>query len=690
MGNILTFSNLRIYQEEESVAFSILFLVLLVIVVALSVYMCLGGCQCIKKNWCGEKSKSITHTVLGIFFPNLIKKKIYVQTAKDRTIIAMDVDDSDVKEEFQPTKEVYLFGDNELIENVQDMHIPSWVANRRWVGKDCLHCCVYLYFIVIVVLACIWFLVMAVENAIYRKTGTCNDINVLDNSFTCFDLDNHSQPINCSVGKSPNITVFCYLFSPNPGAIGIAFSTVNAILFAVIVNFKVTNKLARKRCCRGTLLVLQIAATIVSVLVTVLLLPLLQFQFKIQLYFFHGNAAMRWAMYFLTIFTSCALILMPWCFFTTDDKYEDMVLDTHRPTSLTNTIDTPVVTNVRTPTPPSQGQSAPTDGHLQDNRSTESSQQLHPAPLKSHASNPTSPEGEQTPAETGVATLKVQQRLSQRHSAPSDNRQSPKRERPPPKAANFLASLPVLEQRESKAVALNVSEEGSRTSTNASLSLSHISLKSLPLLESHASNPASPEGEQTPAKTGVATLKVQQRLSQRHSAPSDNRQSPKQERAPPKAANVMASLPVLEQRESKAAALNVSEEGSRTSTNASLSLSHISLKSPPSLESHASNPASPEGERTLDKTGVATLKVQQRLSQRHSAPSDNRQSPKRERAPPKAANIVASLPVLEQRESKAAALNVSEEGSHTSTNASLHISLRSLSSSPQNASPSGV
>lgn len=137
-------------------------------------------------------------------------------------------------------KEAYLFGDNH--ESTPCFpHFPSYF----------FHGYTYYYFVSVVTLACLWFVIMIIENAIYRKTTTCHDINVRDNSFTCFNVtksDFKPIPITCAIGKSPTTEVFCYLFQPNIAAFGIAFSIFKLIIFGVTVYFKIAIKLAESKC----------------------------------------------------------------------------------------------------------------------------------------------------------------------------------------------------------------------------------------------------------------------------------------------------------------------------------------------------------------------------------------------------------------------------------------------------------
>ena len=195
-------------------------------------------------------------------------------------------------------------------------------------GKKVACCYTYTYFIVATILAILWFIVMALENAIYRKTGTCNDINVKDSSFICFDVTSGSSnpnSINCQVGSNPDITVFCYLYSPNPGAVGIAVGIFNLFIFGITAYFRLTTKMAENEFLRVLVIVLQAVLYLFTIAVCIGLL-VGHFRFKAELYFFQGNAIIRWVIFLLFPITGAALIPVPWCFFTKPPAYNSMYL----------------------------------------------------------------------------------------------------------------------------------------------------------------------------------------------------------------------------------------------------------------------------------------------------------------------------------------------------------------------------
>ena len=253
----------------------------------------------------GKCNHKLAHLFLTIFFPHLFTKYLQEEEEEkeDGNFVIVNLEDEEEQEVHLIDGKV--FDEEELIPYPKHCH-----------GKKIACCYTYTYFIVATILALLWLIAMTVENAIYRKTGTCNDINVLDSSFTCFDITNGSyEHISCEIGSDPDITVFCYLYSPNPGAVGIAVGIVNLIFFVITAYFRLTTKMAENKSLIGLVIGLQ-AVLVLFTVITCIVLLVVHFRFKAELYFFQGNAAMRWAIFLLIPITAAALIPVPWCFFT--------------------------------------------------------------------------------------------------------------------------------------------------------------------------------------------------------------------------------------------------------------------------------------------------------------------------------------------------------------------------------------
>lgn len=179
-------------------------------------------------------------------------------------------------------------------------------------------CWTYGYFILMAILAGLWFVVMTLEHLIYRKTGNCNDINVSDNYFTCFNLKNGSEKIDCTSEETlhAEIEVFCYLYEFRFSAVAIGFSTYNFILFLTVLYFKLVvqclHTRGNKRKC------LQVCNCIYAIVVIVIILTVstgLHYSGVLHAYFFEGTAVLRVAIFILLIITTGVGILTPWYHF---------------------------------------------------------------------------------------------------------------------------------------------------------------------------------------------------------------------------------------------------------------------------------------------------------------------------------------------------------------------------------------
>ena len=169
------------------------------------------------------------------------------------------------------------------------------------------------------VLAGLWFIVMTLEHLVYRKTGTCNDINVNNNDFTCFNLKNHSLKIDCTSEEAmdPNIEVFCYLYHFSPSAVAIGFSTYQFILFLTVLFFKIAVEWTQcaccgKRSCSVCAVFAQVLIAALSFLVVLVLCSTLHFRNVLRMYFFEGKAVYRVAMFVLLAVSFLVGIFTPW------------------------------------------------------------------------------------------------------------------------------------------------------------------------------------------------------------------------------------------------------------------------------------------------------------------------------------------------------------------------------------------
>jgi hypothetical protein len=274
------------------------------------------------------KLKEDIHSALMALFPELITKKVLTEnlpTSNDLVVVENTHPKQSghlaISMEENVETEVYLFGDKEFNKNTTSCVISC-------LPFSLIHAFTYLYFILVIFLAFFWFIAMVIENGIYRKTTTCNDIDVKDNSFTCFNVESQFNPtaIDCSAAIHTNIEVFCYLYQPNFAAFGVGFSIFKLIIFSVTVSFKVAIKIAESQCGQVLLLFVQILLLLVSLVALPSILSAVHFTATLEIYFFHGNAVIRWVMFVLIILTALLLIPVPWCGFTQKTIYKNMAL----------------------------------------------------------------------------------------------------------------------------------------------------------------------------------------------------------------------------------------------------------------------------------------------------------------------------------------------------------------------------
>ena len=152
-------------------------------------------------------------------------------------------------------------------------------ARTTW-GKVAL----YVYFTVLSGLVALWYLAVFSDSFFYRKTGTCNDLNVNDTDYSCFLISDRNIPpqvqeiideepgdlVPCQrvqdfLLTSPNVTydleVICYTTQLSLlSAMGIAYGASRTITFLLQVVFKGCLFLAaRGRIVRRILSIFQVS-----------------------------------------------------------------------------------------------------------------------------------------------------------------------------------------------------------------------------------------------------------------------------------------------------------------------------------------------------------------------------------------------------------------------------------------------
>ena len=217
---------------------------------------------------------------------------------------------------FSSISELHIKTDN----NADAETAPVFIISERTVPPGFTECLTYFYFTYMLLMCGLWFFTMLVELSIYRKTGTCNDINVEVRSFSCFDVDNNFEIIDCE--QTPNIDtrrVICYLYSPTIAGVGVAFSIAKLIsvlgYIAYDLILKGTNRCPECFCfVRIIGLLLMVAVFIVFMVVAHVN------RIYDTNYFTYGGIPMRWTQLLLILMTGLGILLFPpWTKYSDND-----------------------------------------------------------------------------------------------------------------------------------------------------------------------------------------------------------------------------------------------------------------------------------------------------------------------------------------------------------------------------------
>ena len=130
----------------------------------------------------------------------------------------------------------YVFGAIEVAQgDRKTVVLISKTKMKNWCAYGA--CYVFGYYFIELILLCLLFLVLFCNFFIYRKTSTCNDINVETESSICFDINNHYKTVDCTAERNnPDLKVICYLTDTSPfRALGTAFAAANAISAVISV-----------------------------------------------------------------------------------------------------------------------------------------------------------------------------------------------------------------------------------------------------------------------------------------------------------------------------------------------------------------------------------------------------------------------------------------------------------------------
>ena len=262
---------------------------------------------------CKHSFLSNLHTTLGIIFPGLTKR-----------IVKIESETASCKQ-----KVLLLF------------------AGRIGPKKRLQVVHVYLVFwIMAALITYIWFIVILIENIIYRKTTTCNDVNVRSNRSVCFDVRSSKGRVNCKLKDSGDLEVFCYLVQPSFAAFGVAFSIAKGVSLIFDLEFRIVVRVADYTCGRVVLAGLQVVSFTIMIFWTIFL-PLaketntkLSESILFDNYFFLGGGHMRRAIAVLISLSISLALCVPWCYFKQKNgkEYLDQAVDIELAESASNEI----------------------------------------------------------------------------------------------------------------------------------------------------------------------------------------------------------------------------------------------------------------------------------------------------------------------------------------------------------------
>ena len=321
MGNLLVFGDRTKYiQFEAGLGAGLLALAIIGITLLFFIYCC-----CCRKeedsstnsgsssrdhctsccNGCKDFFTSVKHfhRILGKVFPSI--SELYIKSK--------NIDNAKSENGANLQSEIDAYAKSKKSANVKDTKTePVLIISERKVPSSvCIGFLTYLYFTYMLLMCSLWFITMLVELMVYRKTGTCNDINVKVRSFSCFDVDNKYERIDCE--QTPDIDtrrVICYLYNPNIAAFGVAFST--ATLFSVIGDFAYNIILKGTKKCCGCFLVLRILGLILvaAVFITFMVLAHVHRIFNTN-YFTYAGIPMRYVQLLLLFMTAVGILALP-------------------------------------------------------------------------------------------------------------------------------------------------------------------------------------------------------------------------------------------------------------------------------------------------------------------------------------------------------------------------------------------
>lgn len=171
----------------------------------------------------------------------------------------------------------------------------------------------HIYYLAMLLVVFNWFVIMLIDTAFYRKTTTCNDLNVRRNAYLCFDVSKPTSagPIDCTkqeIKDDLDIHVLCYLENFNfPTAISLAFSFAQLIIVSIHISFTFTLWCVRKFSPSAAISVNVLVVAIYTVIVIICAIIADSDKHDEGSNFFYGDRMMR---IFMVIWGFVTVILL--------------------------------------------------------------------------------------------------------------------------------------------------------------------------------------------------------------------------------------------------------------------------------------------------------------------------------------------------------------------------------------------
>lgn len=153
----------------------------------------------------------------------------------------------------------------DVIEPAKENDQLTFLFSKRRPKSGCCYGYVWVYFTTLFVFLFLLFLSMFCNFFIYRKTSTCNDINVKRKNYICFDINHGYRKVDCLEEKDDNLDVICYLTDFDFfRALGIAYGAIEAFRALISTFFSIGIVIGKK--APGAMITYQIISVILSII----------------------------------------------------------------------------------------------------------------------------------------------------------------------------------------------------------------------------------------------------------------------------------------------------------------------------------------------------------------------------------------------------------------------------------------